>query len=131
MKAIPLRLKPRQDLRLGIENFCVENDIHSACILTCVGSLTTAALRMAGASEIIQRDGPFEIISLVGTISKDGVHFHSALSDANGVVWGGHVAKGCIVYTTAEIILGVLEDYTFTREHDAQTQYPELKITKN
>lgn len=131
MKAIPLRLKPNQDLRLEIQNFCSKNEIHSACILTCVGSLSLARLRMAGGSEIIQREGPFEILSLVGTISQDGGHLHCSLSDSSGNVWGGHLAKGSLIYTTAEIVLGVLEDHILRREFDSETGYPELTITSN
>jgi predicted DNA-binding protein with PD1-like motif len=38
------------------------------------------------------------------------------------------VGAGCIVRTTAELLLALLPDRRFTREHDARTGYPELKI---
>lgn len=85
---------------------------------------------MAGASEIIEKEGPFEIVSLVGTISQDGSHFHCSLSNQNGEVWGGHLSKGSLIYTTGEIVLGVLEDYILKREFDPETGYPELTVLK-
>jgi predicted DNA-binding protein with PD1-like motif len=41
-------------------------------------------------------------------------------------VLGGHVAPGCIVLTTAEVLLALLPDWQFTREPDALTGYDEL-----
>ena len=128
MKAIPVRLHPKKDLREGIEEFCRHQKIHSACILTCVGSLSIARLRMAGEADIIEKNGPFEIVSLVGTISKDGGHFHCALSDSKGEVWGGHLANGSLIYTTAELVLGVMTEHQLHREHDPETGYPELVV---
>ncbi len=90
-------------------------NIHSACVLTCVGSLSFARLRMAGGKVLIEKEGPFEITSLAGTISNNGVHLHCSLSDSTGQVWGGHLSKGSIIRTTAEIVLGVLEDHRLSR----------------
>jgi predicted DNA-binding protein with PD1-like motif len=39
---------------------------------------------------------------------------------------GGHVMPGCIVRTTAEIVLAPLPGWVFTREHDARTGFKEL-----
>jgi hypothetical protein len=36
------------------------------------------------------------------------------------------VAPGCIVLTTAEVLLALLPDWQFTREPDALTGYDEL-----
>jgi predicted DNA-binding protein with PD1-like motif len=51
-----------------------------------------------------------------------------SVSDAQGRVWGGHVCAGCMVRTTAELLLVLLPGRRFTREHDERTGYPELKI---
>ena len=74
-------------------------------------------------------EGKFEIDSLVGTISKDGPHIHLSLSDSNGKMVGGHLMEGCLIYTTAEIAIGELEDVTFSRPVDPETTYDELVIT--
>lgn len=44
---------------------------------------------------------------------------HMAISTATGQVLGGHVAPGCTVRTTAEVLLALLPDWQFTREPDA------------
>jgi len=38
-------------------------------------------------------------------------------------VIGGHIVDGCIVRTTAEIVIVELSDLEFRREPDAQTGY--------
>lgn len=53
-----------------------------------------------------------------------------ALSTASGEVFGGHVAPGCLVRTTAEVLLALLPDWAFSRVADAATGYLELDITK-
>ena len=44
------------------------------------------------------------------------------------VLSGGHVAPGCIVRTTAEVLLALLPDWAFAREPDALTGYDELVV---
>jgi hypothetical protein len=43
-------------------------------------------------------------------------------------VLGGHVARGCIVRTTAEIVLALLPEHCFSREHDVRSGFAELVI---
>ena len=50
--------------------------------------------------------GKFEIVSLTGTLSAGGSHhLHVAIADSTGAVFGGHLLAGCVVRTTAEIVL--------------------------
>ena len=37
--------------------------------------------------------------------------------------------EGCLIYTTAEIAMGELEDVVFSRPVDLETTYDELVIT--
>jgi predicted DNA-binding protein with PD1-like motif len=47
-------------------------------------------------------------------------------------VFGGHVVEGCIVRTTAEIVLGVVaEGLTFRRAHDERSGYAELFVLEH
>ncbi|WP_345196444.1 PPC domain-containing DNA-binding protein [Kistimonas scapharcae] len=46
------RLTPGDDLFLGMEQFIARNNIRSAAIITCVGSLSKAMIRFAD-----QQDG--------------------------------------------------------------------------
>lgn len=41
---------------------------------------------------------------------------------------GGHVAAGCIVRTTAEVLLALLPEWDFAREPDAATGHDELVV---
>jgi predicted DNA-binding protein with PD1-like motif len=66
----------------------------------------------------------------VGTLAVEGCHLHISLSDKNGAVIGGHLKEGCQIFTTAEIVLGEIEDYVFSREQDDATGFKELAIRK-
>ena len=123
------RLKPGTDLREGLEQWINDNMIEAAALVTCVGSLSTATLRMAAADVTSTLQGPFEIVSLVGTLSKNGCHCHLSVADSTGRVVGGHVAYGCKVYTTAEVVIAVLTETVFQRLADEETGFRELVVT--
>ncbi len=120
------RLKPGEDLKKGIINILKQKGIKSGVIICIVGSLNSAALRMAKGN-IKTLEGPFEIVSAEGTISMDEIHVHIAISDAEGHVMGGHLRSGCIINTTAEICI-LKSDKTLKREFDPKTGYKELVI---
>lgn len=128
MKPLALRLLPGDDLRLGLERVAAERGWRAACVLACVGSLARARLRLAGGEAVLEREGPFEIVSLSGTLSPDGPHLHAALADAQSQVTGGHVLPGCAILTTAELVLGELVDTDFARELDPATGWRELRV---
>src|SRR5262249_18816556 len=111
---------------------CEGDDLRAGCILTCVGSLSAARLRMpgaAGAPEVyLTFTEPLEIVSLAGTLSPDGVHVHISLSRADGSCIGGHLGHGSIVHPTAELVLADLPDVDFRRLPDAATGYAELNV---
>lgn len=128
MHAKPLRLPPGADLRHAIEQALREHATEAAFVLQGIGSLSVAQLRLAGAPRPTALQGDLEILTLAGSVGPDGAHLHMSVADATGRVSGGHVAPGCIVRTTAELLLAVLPDHAFRREHDAATGYPELVI---
>lgn len=123
-----LRLKPGQDLRVELEKFAKSVSLRAGYIVTCVGSLNHATLRLANQNESIRIEGKLEIVSLVGTLAPDGPHLHLSVSDNTGKTIGGHLVEGCPIYTTAEILIGEAEDLQFTREQDVTSGYKELKI---
>lgn len=129
LRPLALRLHPGQDLKVELDNLVQSRGIDAACILTCVGSLTTAVLRYANQEKTVELDGHFEIVSLTGTLSRHGSHYHIAIADGCGRTIGAHLLEGCRVYTTAEIVIGVIADVNFLRTLDVQTGYPELEIT--
>lgn len=128
MKNFALRLKPEQDLRRALETFTQEKDIKAGFILTAIGSLKQANIRFANQKNATILQDKFEILSLNGTLAKTGIHLHVAIADCQGKTLGGHLETGCIIYTTAEIVIGVSEDFTFTRTVDVQTGYKELEV---
>ncbi len=105
-----------------------EKHLRAGFIITTVGSLRQAAIRLADQSSATQFDGKFEIVSLVGTLGQDGVHLHISISDNTGKTIGGHLVEGCVIYTTAEIVIGETRGLVFSREKDAETGYQELRI---
>ena len=129
MQATPIRLEPGDDLKQRIDRLAWERGWRAACVITCAGSLQVAHVRFADQADIASITGPLEIISLSGTVASfGGSHLHIAVADEKGRVFGGHLKEGTIVRTTAEIVIGVLDGFTFHREIDAQTGYPELVI---
>ena len=128
MRTFALRLGPGTDLRQALEAYAADHALQAGVVLTCVGSLTEAQLRLANQPGPTAFAGPFEIVSLVGTLSPDGVHLHLAIADTTGRTIGGHLLPGCRVYTTAEIALADLSEWRFAREPDPQTTYDELKV---
>jgi hypothetical protein len=128
MKAVAIRLMPGADLKQSLVDYCVEHRIDAACIISCVGSLQRASIRFADCKDSTVIEEKLEIVSLVGTLSQHGAHFHIAVSDEHGRVSGGHLMPGSQIYTTAEVVLGVLSDVIFKREYDVLTGYKELKI---
>ena len=128
MNAIALRLQPEADLKQSLLDYCIAHQIDAACIISCVGSLRCAVIRFADRPGSTRIETKLEIVSLVGTLSQHGCHLHIAASDGQGHVTGGHLMDGSQIYTTAEIVLGIIPDTVFTREKDALTGYKELKI---
>lgn len=126
-----LRLSPNQDLKQEIVAFAKANNIQAGYIITCVGSLKKASLRLANQPEATIWEDKFEIVSLVGTFGADsGVHLHVSISDRTGKTIGGHLMDGNLIYTTAEIIIGEVLDLKFSRKLDPISTYDELFIEK-
>ncbi|KAL1522861.1 hypothetical protein AB1Y20_017827 [Prymnesium parvum] len=104
--------------------------MRAACVLSCVGSTGKTTLRPAGArAPRVFEQSPFEIVSLVGTLGADGHHLHLSIADEECVVRGGHALEGCIVRTTAEVVLGEILGVEFHRRQDERTGYDELFIS--
>jgi predicted DNA-binding protein with PD1-like motif len=130
MENYTFRLSPGQDLFDAIESFVLQNQIEAGCILSGVGSLTQAVLRLANREGYNDYVGYFEIVSVAGTVSMHGSHLHIAISDGDGVTIGGHLVSGCKIYTTAEIVIAVFSDVVYKREFAEDSGYDELMVHK-
>ena len=126
--AWPLRLLPGADLRRAIEDELLRRGATAAFVLAGIGSLQPACIRLAGADEPTQLDGALELLTLSGSVAVNGAHLHLSVADAQGRVTGGHAAYGCIVRTTAELLLLPLPGWDFAREPDPRTGWSELFI---
>ena len=125
------RLLPGQDLIAELRRWVAEIGLRAGIIAGAVGSLSQAGLRFAGQTESRLVTGCFEVVSLIGTLDANGEHLHIAISDPEGTVTGGHVMEGCIVRTTMELVIGVLDDVVFSRETCPLSGYEELVIRKS
>lgn len=133
MKLYATRITEGEDLKAAISQFSIDNQLHSGVIVSAVGSLGKARIRMAGAEphhqDVREYEGIFEIVSLIGTVANAGKpHLHISISDKDGSVVGGHLKDGCIVHTTVELAIASDSALQFTRELDDATGFDELTI---
>ena len=128
LRTVAARLTPGEDLRDAIERLAHEHHVEAGCVISAVGSLTMAAMRLAGSKTFAKFTGPLEIVSLSGTISPNGVHLHLSIADAAGKTVGGHLVHGCMVHTTVEIVVADMGGVRFARVPDPATGYKELNI---
>src|SRR5262245_38800258 len=70
------RLGPGADLKKELSRIVRDNGLRAGVVLTCVGSLTRAVIRLADQPEATTFDGKHEIVSLVGTLALGGDHLH-------------------------------------------------------
>lgn len=125
---IPVRLLPGSDLRAALDSARAEHGWPGAFVLSGIGSLTIARLRLAGRTESTEWTGDLELLTLAGTLTPDGSHLHASISDTAGRVLGGHALPGCLIRTTAEILLAPLAT-PLHRRPDSNTGYLELVTT--
>jgi uncharacterized protein len=128
MRTIALRLRPGADLKAELLALAARERIRAGWMLTCVGSLSRVRLRLASGTEHATWQVAFEIVALTGTLSQDGGHLHLAVADQQGRTIGGHLAEGCTVRTTAEVVVAADDRLLFAREHDPATGYDELVV---
>lgn len=128
LHAAALRLTPEQDLKIELDRYMQQQNLEAACILTCLGSLTQAILRHADQLAATVYSGHFEIVGLTGVMSRHGSHYHLTIANSRGQTFGGHLLKGCLIYTTAEIVIGIMPQLSFQRQPDAATGFRELAI---
>lgn len=131
MKTVAKRLTDGQDLLMEIKKFLDEHHIEAGVILSAVGSLRESNIRVPIIDGNVTYINPqnLEIDSLHGTVSKNGCHLHISVSDVDGKVWGGHLKEGCIIRTTCELVIGILDNTSFSRTMDKDTGFDELEIS--
>ena len=125
-----IRLRPGQDLKAELRAFAKTHDLRAAFIASAVGSLTDVHLRYANQAAGTHLSGHFELLSLSGTLTRDGMHVHLSVADSTGRTYGGHLLDGNLVYTTAELVIGEATALRFEREVDSTFGYRELEVQR-
>lgn len=122
------RLLPHQDLKKEIQLYCQTHNIQAASVVSVVGSLEKLNIRLANSNQFLTKNQKFEILSLQGLISTEGVHLHISVADDKGQVFGGHLMEDNLIFTTCELVFLLMPDLIFAREEDPHTGYKELKV---
>ena len=129
MRNYTFRVRSGHDLIDSIEKFVRDKQIEAGCILSGVGSLTHANIRLANRESATEYDGHFEIVSITGLVSIHGSHLHISFADGDGRTVGGHIlGSGCKVYTTAEIVILAFDNEVYKREYAEDSGYDELAV---
>lgn len=126
MKIICKRLRRGDDLLQSIRLLAREHHIAAGVVLSAVGCISAGTVRDASGVTLRKIAEPCEIVSLNGTVSEARCHLHIALSMEDLSTVGGHLMEGCIINTTCELVLGVLDGWHIGTEFDTETGYDEL-----
>ena len=126
MKTICKRLHRGDDLLKSIQTLAKDQHIGAGVVLSAVGCISKGMVRDASGVTLRQIDAPCEIVSLNGTVSAIRCHLHIALSREDLSTVGGHLVEDCIINTTCELVIGVLDGWEIATEYDAETGYDEL-----
>jgi predicted DNA-binding protein with PD1-like motif len=142
-QVIALRLPPGTDVYATLKEVAREQGIASGLILSGLGSLRQITLRnvrlfpekfpIRDCHRIYTpRADPMELLSLTGNLSQRSgevhVHAHAVVSSGleEGLVYGGHLLEGCLVFSTVEIVICSIQGMSMVREMDPQTRVVEL-----
>ncbi|WP_299008978.1 PPC domain-containing DNA-binding protein [uncultured Shewanella sp.] len=128
---LAFRLTQGIDLKLAIQKIVKENHIRAGNIASCVGSLSTLKIRLAGATNTLTLQEPLEIISIMGTLTLEHAHIHLCVANQKGEAFGGHLLEGSIIDTTGELIVHYYPELNFVRKYDHNTGFTELSIDAN
>lgn len=130
MRTVCKRLHHGDDLLGSIRALAEEAAIEAGVVLSAVGCISCGVVRDASGVRLKTIDEPCEIVSLNGTVSRTRCHLHIALSGEDLSTLGGHLVEGCIINTTCELVIGILDGWRFGVEQDGETGYDELVFEK-
>lgn len=126
MKILCKRLHRGEDLLLQIRQWMQEEQVAAGVVLSAVGCVSEASVRDASGVTVRKIPEHCEIVSLNGTVSQTRCHLHIALSKEDLSTVGGHLMPGCVVNTTCELVVGVLDGWRYGVEQDEETGYDEI-----
>ena len=126
-----IRLRRGADLMLSVTALCKEKNIAAGVVLSAVGCISQGRVRDASGVTIREISDHCEIVSLMGTVSRERCHLHISLSKEDLSTIGGHLVSGCIINTTCELVIAQLPGVSIDMEEDPETGYDELIFQKN
>ena len=138
-KTIMARILPGNEMIMEIKEICRKNNIDSAYVSVCIGSLRNVNFVYATTdldcfykikySEPVVIKGPIELLGVQGIIAKDNdekyqVHFHAQFSDENMQVYGGHLLDyGNIVLATIDIVINEIVNLNLKRNYHKESGF--------
>ena len=125
-----IRLHRGEDLLKSIKLLCLDKNIRAGTVVSAVGCISEGKIRDASGVTVRDITEDCEIVSLMGTVSKDRCHLHIALSKEDLSTIGGHLCEGCLINTTCELIIAELPEVFIDIEDDPETGYDELIFRK-
>ncbi len=128
------RLPHAKDLIQAIEEFCIQNSIHT-CVFSVIGAVMSATLGSYDQNQQVyvtyKKKEPLEIVNCTGNVSlREGnvaVHAHAVLADIDGQTIGGHIFSETVIYA-GEIYAQELLGDPLEREYDEKTGLPLWKL---
>ena len=123
-RIVTFKLRPGVNFMESFAEACKAHDVQSGCVLTAIGSLDGAELKVpmvrpelkfgyGYGPDPIRVEGPLSLVAMSGFIchADDGAiepHLHVTLADSLGGVHAGHlVLKSAKVLLTVECVIGV------------------------
>lgn len=115
-RVLVLRFKHQADLLAGLERMVKEHKIHSAVILSGLGSVRSFHYHTVSNRSFPSRNtfvknptASADIMNVSGLVIDGRIHAHVTLADPDRA-FGGHLEAGTTVFTFAIVTLGVLPD---------------------
>jgi len=96
-------------------------DIHTGVLATGIGSLSWARIHVIASNnyppgdEMLEFDGPLEVVQFGGIIANYQPHIHIGMWDGEKRYHGGHLEPGCTVLTLSEISIHRVPGLRLTR----------------
>lgn len=152
-------MEPGEDLLTSIKKIARENEFSCSTVISCCGSIEKARIRVPNgrplnvspgikrkklvfdgtdesireemtAYDVYEIDGPLEITSMGGSISKNGdfAHLHVTLVNGACQVFAGHLLEGNPVYTTVELNIASYPNLEIVRDYDKRSKHTEIVV---
>ena len=135
------RLMPGDDVFEKLKEIVSHKGLERIVILSAIGSMREVSFRdlKEGISlpvdlektNLIEREGPFEVLSLEGNVvpmeEEPVIHLHALLGTPEGGVIGGHLFGGK-VFSTIEIVFAEICGSRVVKNRREMTHLTEMRI---